>query len=159
MYEAGKVTQKILLLLSQGKQDEINAIAPQAENLKSQCAEKNILVSFFVEYHYPMPSGPGMTLTPPSIGDWPLPQGTNDHTIYVHITLVFKFLFLGHPEMVTGVFRVRIMNDPDDDNEPDPPPARGEEKTPQREQEGGLTSLDETRRLLKDAGLDNLFEK
>ena len=159
MYEAGKVTQKILLLASQGKQNEINAIAPEAENVKSQCAENNILVTFFVEYHYPMLTGPGMALTPPSIGNWRLPQDTNDSTIYVHITLVFKFLFLGHPDMVTDGFRVQIMNDPNDEDEPGLPPAKGEEKTRPREQEGGLTSIDETRRLLKDAGLDNLFEK
>ena len=159
MYEAGEITQKILLLANQGKYSELNAIAPEAENLKSQCAEKNILVTFFAEYRYPTLTGLGMTLTPPSIGNWSLPQGTNDSTIYVHITVVFKFLFLGPPEMVAIGFRVQIMNDLDDEDKQNSPPARDEEKPRPREAEGGLTSIDETRRLLKDAGLDNLFEK
>ena len=159
MYEAGKVAQNILLFAGQGKYGEINALAPEAEKLKSKCAANNILVTFFAEYHYPTLTGLGMTLTPPSIGHWHLPQGTNYSTIYVHITIVFKFIFSGHPDMVADGFRVQIMNDPDDEDEPGSPPAKDKATTRPGEAEGGLTSIDETLRLLKDAGLDNLFEK
>lgn len=159
MYEAGKVSQEILLLTSQGRHDEATSLAPQAESIKTKCAEKNIFVSFFVEYRYPMPNSPGMTLTLPPMGNWLLPRGTNENTIRVHITLVFKFVFSGHPDMIADGFRVQILNKLGDKDESDAPPAGSEEKTSQPEPEGGLISPEETRRLLKDAGLDGLFEK
>lgn len=150
MYEVGRCVQETLLLISQGKHSEAGAVASRSDSLKSQCAEKNIDVNFFVEYLCPLHDGPTMALIPPPMGNWPLPQGTNEKTINVHITLIFKFLYMGHPDMIADGFRVRIANAPDDEEPDDGAPPAGSE--------GGLTSIEDTRRLLKDAGLDGFFE-